>query len=204
MYQTLVDQAPLIQFPVVNAGVLVTGLSGVFTVSVVSPSGVLLSPAPAVAESVVPGIYGFTVPQAFLGAQGAGNYALVVAVSAPALVVSDVLVVTDEPSDIRLAVTYDASGSLLRCNLWVERSVGQQTTGLTNATVRLFDRAGAPLTGLVTAAAADANGVFGFSFAAPAFAVGDTETYFDCTVADAGPPVRTRRGKVGVTFSRAS
>jgi len=202
-----IDQSSVVRFPVISAGALVTGLaSGDFAVSVVAPDGTVLSPAPAVTESPRAGVYQFTVSAAFWIAHGAGSYIYTVVMSAPAPVgvFSDWVQVLDEAGYVRLSVTFDAIANTIRANASLATDLGQKTTGLSNATLQLFDRTGASLTTLATTASPDAQGTFAFNIAAPAFLVGETETYFVVTVAEAGPPARVWRSIVGATFSRTS
>jgi len=69
-------------FVVVNAGLLVTGLApGVFTVTVVNPANTATN-NPAVAQSAVKaGLYYFTIPTAFITANGVGEYGVVIEVN---------------------------------------------------------------------------------------------------------------------------
>jgi hypothetical protein len=204
MYTTRIDQTLRVFFPVSSAGALVTGLlPGIFTAVVVNPQNTATS-TPAVAESTKLGVYYFDVLSSFFVTHGAGMYGVTVEVSVPAVVVSDSIQVVDEEADVQLSVTFDAAANTIRANSWLRRERGLDVAGLTNATLRLYDRTGTALVVLQTTVSPDAQGTFPFNFAAPAFAVGETETYFVCTIDDAGPPARTFRNVVGTTFSRTS
>ena len=92
-------------FVAVNAGLLVAGLApGVFTVTVVDPADAATN-TPAVAESAVkPGLYHFTIPSAFITANGVGEYGVaiqVIRLGVPrfADAISDVLKVSQEDFD---------------------------------------------------------------------------------------------------------
>lgn len=207
MLQSRLDQPLVVRFPVISAGALVTGLAtGDFVVSVVAPSGSILSPAPAVTESPLSGVYQFTVPQTFWAAQGTGSYIYAVVQSAPAPinVQSDIIQVLDKSAAVQLSVTFDPIANTLRLNSWLETDLGLQATLVSNATCRLYNQAGTALTTLYTTAAPDAQGTFTFNIPAPAFLVGETETYFVVTVEDAGLPARTWTSIIGTTFSRTS
>lgn len=202
-----IDQPTVVRFPVVSAGALVTGLpSNAFLANIIAPDGTLLAPSPTVTESTLGGVYQFTVPALYWFTHGAGSYAYTVVMSAPAPigVFSDWVQVLDEVGDVRVSVTFDAVANTIRANTSLATDLGQKLTGLSNATLQLFDRSGTALTSLATTVAPDAQGTFPFNIPAPAFLVGETETYFVATVADVGPPSRVWRSIVGATFSRTS
>jgi hypothetical protein len=94
-------------FVVENLGALVTGLlPGVFTVTIVDPADAATN-TPAVAESVSKlGLYMFTIPSAFITANGVGEYGVVIEINKPAPppprivdVISAVLKVSQEDFD---------------------------------------------------------------------------------------------------------
>lgn len=202
-----IDQPLVFYFPVVSAGALVTGLlAGAFTVTVEAPDGTLLSPVPAVSQSTKPGVYQFTVPSSFWAAHGAGMYIATIEVGAPGptTVFWDNIQVVDLGAEVGLSVTFDAAANTLRAHAWLATSLGQKLAGLSNATLQLFDRTGTALTTLATTPTPDAQSVFAFNVPAPAFLVGETETYFVVAIQDAGLPARTWRTVVGATFSRTS
>lgn len=203
--RTQINQSLRIHFAVSAAGVPVPGLvAGDFTAVLVDPDD-SASSVLVVAESL-PGLYYVDVPAAFWATNGLGAYVLRVVVAAPALVIEQQVEVYDEAS-VQVSLTWDSSANQLRVNTWLQRAATQELVGLQNATVRLFDRTGVALVVLQTTVAPDAQGVFGFNFAAPTFLVGETETYLVATIDQLDPaatPVRSYRGVVGCTFSRTS
>jgi hypothetical protein len=176
---------------------------------VVNP-GDTATATPSVAESAaLAGLYYFDVPATFWATNGVGAYKAraVVGVPGPALVREFDIEVIDDEAEVQVSLTWDAAANMLRVNSWLRRHTSLETAGLQNATVRLYDRTGVALAALQTTVAPDAQGVFAFNFAAPAFAVGETETYLVASIEQLDPaatPVRTYRGVVGATFSRTS
>ncbi len=195
------DQDLIIRFPVASAGALVGGLASGFAVTVFAPDGTTTT-APTVTETATAGVYSFTIPAAFFTAEGAGAYLALVVQTAPA---PDAVVAIDidafEPAGPKVgaSITYDAAANTLRAHAWLETERGLRVTGATDATFRLWDRSGTALVVLQTDAAPDAQGIFAFNVAAPAFAIGETATYAIVTVVYAGV---TYRACVGATFSR--
>jgi hypothetical protein len=112
-------------------------------------------------------------------------------------------VVVDEERKVEVSVTFDAAANTIRCNSWLAGPRGVDPN-VQDATIRLYDQSGTALAAQVAAAAADAQGVFSFDIPAPAFAVGETATYFVASIDALGPPLRTYDGRVGATFSRTS
>ena len=89
-----------------SAGALRTGaLPGHFVATVVEPADTAAVNVPAVVESTTkPGLYKFTIPSAYLIANGVGEYGVVVEVNAPApkkivIVLHGVLVVSKDDFD---------------------------------------------------------------------------------------------------------
>lgn len=206
MQITRIDQNLRVFFEVDVAGALAVALTGGnFTVTVLNPqNSAILSPAPTVAASLKLGVYYFDVPSSFFATHGVGMYSALIEIPSLPQIKFETIQVRDELAKIEASVTLDPQANLLRVNAWLMRDQGQDLTGLSNATMRLFRYDGTALIALATTASPDAQGVFAFNVAAPALAVGETATYVDLTMDKAGPPVRTYRAKVGVTFSRTS
>lgn len=131
-----------------GAGTIRTGaVPGNFTVTVVNP-GDTASSSPAVAESTTkPGVYKFTIPSAFLIANGVGEYAVVIEVNVPGPspvrdVFSGALVVSLEDFD-SLAVDVAAVGSAVTAvaaDVWSEVIDGAVTAGAILARVNSWVR----------------------------------------------------------------
>jgi hypothetical protein len=101
--------------------------------------------------------------------------------------------------EVYQSFTYDSTSNSIIANIWLaDRSL--DLVNQSNATLRLRDSSGTQLAAPSAVAAADAQGVFRFSFANPGLALGDTATYSEASIDYAGTTIR---GIVGVTFSRA-
>jgi hypothetical protein len=190
-------------FPVVSAGALVTGLlNAAFTVTLVAPSGAVTVLGP-VTETAKLGVY--TVAIGFASWTVPGMYAITIEVGAPGPtdVISDEIYVLQPEGEAQASVTFDAAANTIRVNAWLMEDVGQKTTNLFSATLRLFDRTGVALTALLTQTTPDANGVFEFDVPAPAFVIGETETYFVLVLTTNNPTV-VHQAIIGVTFSRTN
>lgn len=112
------------------AGLIRTGaLPANFLVSVVNPADTVVN-SPAVAESAAkPGIYRFTIPAAYLIANGVGEYGVVVEINAPAPkkvtdVLSATLVVSLEDFD-----SLAAGQVAIPSAVWTEVLDGTTTAG---------------------------------------------------------------------------
>ena len=219
-YRFRLDQPGIILFPAVAGGALVTGLADVdFVVTVVSPSG-----GPVTGPFVVhengskPGLYSFRVPVDTLQVKGAGTYIYTVEIGAPVSnVVVDTFEVVDEAGEVRANVSYDAAANTLRINTWLHRERGTEPLPFngepptppapempTLGTFQLYSQEGVALTSSVFSTSPDNQGVFSFDVNAPAFPLGQTAAYAVVAIETPGPPDRTYRDVIGLTFSRAS
>lgn len=190
---------------VTSGGALVPGLlPGAFVVTVVDPTGAFTATPAVAAATAQPGLYYFDVPAAFLSLHGVGQYAYTAVIASQSQTLSGSFGVIDPTQGVSASLTFDAGANTLRIQTWLDGPNGQDATQVENATVRLFDQAGAPLTTLATTTTPDAQGVFAFNVPAPAFPVGEIETYLVVTIQKVGPPTRTYTDIAGVTFSRTS
>lgn len=111
----------------------------------------------------------------------------------------------EKQGGLRQAYTLDTTSNSIIVNTWLEIGGTQPTAGLSNATLHLYKSDGTLLSTPPTQASPISNGVFRFIITPiPSFFVGENATFSVATIDYNGPPSRTLRGVVGVTFSRSS
>ena len=119
---------------------------------------------------------------------------------------TDLFNVLDEPlasggGAVRQSFTLDISTNSIIVNVWLELEGEQVPTGVSDASLRLYSYDGILLSAPANEASPVAQGVFKFTFALPAFSVGENATFSLATIDHNS---QTYRGITGVTFSRSS
>ena len=187
-------------FSVVTANALVAGIApGDFTVQVLDPGGVNSGVAVVEETDVAGGTYRFTIPGAFLDAEG--TYVTTITVAAPnAQVQTHFIDVEDDTTGVQSSVTWDAANNLIVVNSWLNDAEGEPLIDVEDCTVILLSSAGATLVGPEVVAAPLANGAFEVELAAPVFAVGEHATILQVSITRTDGLTYT--GLTGVTFSR--
>lgn len=109
----------------------------------------------------------------------------------------------EEAGKVMQSFTFDAGTDSIIVNVWLEIDSAQVTSGLSNATLTMFDSTAGSLATPPAQVVPVGQGVFRFVVPNPGFPVGEYATFAVATIDHAGPPIRTFRGITGVTFSRA-
>lgn len=110
----------------------------------------------------------------------------------------------DPGGEIKQGWTYDQGTDTLIINASLRDKFGERDTSVDTSTVELFDSAGVSQ-GTAADATADAEGVFRFSLAAPALAIGENAFYSLVQINDTSiSPTRTVRGITKITIVRTS
>lgn len=172
-------------------------LPGAFDALVFSPSATTLSIA--VAETATPGTYYFDVPSSFWAIEGPGSYYTRV-LNGATVVLSESIDVEDPMPQPQASVTWAAQTGQIIVDVWLQRP-GQVDANIDEASVRLYNAAGAALAPLASSSVVDANGVVAISFAAPVIAIGENAAYLTVAITQG---TRTYEGVVGLTLARAS
>lgn len=172
-------------------------LPGAFDALVFSPSAVTLTLA--VAETSTPGTYYFDVPSSFWALEGPGSYYTRV-LNGATVALSEQIDVEDPLPQPQGSVTWASQTGQIVVDVWLQRP-GQVDPNVDEATVRLYNAAGAALAPSATSTVVDANGVIAISFAAPSIAIGENAAYLTVAITQG---TRTYRSVVGLTLARAS
>ena len=137
---------------ITSEGLLATALPGVsFTATAASPDDAANVIAPVTESTQIAGLYTFLIPAAFLGANGAGVYPVVVSIDHATPLVRDHLVVSARVSQQDIDDVFDVGGTELVCTAtigassidtlrlaaWLERGGSPVTSGLVSASVAL-------------------------------------------------------------------
>lgn len=105
---------------------------------------------------------------------------------------------------VRQSFTFDAAGNSIIINVWLEIDTSPVTTGVTNATIILYNSTAGVLATPAAQLLPVGQGVFRFVVPNPGLPIGEFATFSIATIDHSGPPARTLRGITGVTFSRAA
>lgn len=104
-----------------------------------------------------------------------------------------------ENGTVRAAVAVLTPTNAIIVNAWLEIGGAPVLTGVTTANATFYTSTGASLVVGATQPSPDANGIFRFSLALPAFADDENPTYVVATIVH---DAQTYKGVQGITFAR--
>jgi len=111
---------------------------------------------------------------------------------------------SEEAGKVMQSFTFDVSTDTIVINMWLEKDNALVSSGVSNATLMVFDSAAGPISMPPTQALSVGQGVFRFVIPNPGLPLGEFATFSVGTIQHIGPPARTYKGICGVTFSRTA